>query len=158
MCFSTCARIGSLAINVLVLPIEAFTMPFDHFILIIFLQREENCKYDNTDNNENATKVCQELTNWASTTRVHNLSGFEGSLPLWPFFHTLISCSRWPLSCSYGYELITKKLWMHFRNFVPYHLFRHTYVPIRVIHVPWSGTTPALLGLYGLSDEFFTGP
>jgi hypothetical protein len=55
---------------------------FDHFVLILFLQREGNCKHDNTNNSENATKVCQELTNQASATIVHNLLGFEGSLPL----------------------------------------------------------------------------
>jgi hypothetical protein len=101
MCFSASASIdGSI-----VLPVKAF----DHFILILFLQREVNCKHDNTDNNENGTKVCQELTSRASATGVHNLSGFKRSLPLLPLFHTLISGSRWPLSRSCSYELVTKK-------------------------------------------------
>jgi hypothetical protein len=82
MCLFTSAGIDGSAVNGLVLPVEAFTVLFDHFFLILFLQREVNCKCDNTNNNENATKVCQELTNRASATGVDNLSGFEGSLPL----------------------------------------------------------------------------
>jgi hypothetical protein len=62
MCFFTSGGIDNLAINGLILPVEAFTMPFDHFILILFLQREANCKLDNTVNSENATKVHQKLT------------------------------------------------------------------------------------------------
>jgi hypothetical protein len=149
----------STTLQLIILLVEAFTVPFDHFILILFLQREAKCKRDNTDNSENAPKVCQELTSRASTTGVPNLSGFEGSLPLWPFFYTLIVGDYSPLSHSCGYELVTKKkLWMHFSNYFIYHLFRHTYMPIRAICVPWSATTSALSGLDGLSDEFFAGP
>jgi hypothetical protein len=82
MCFSASASIDGSTVNGLVLPVEAFTVHFDHFFHILFLQREANYKCDNTDNNENVTKVCQKLTSQASATRVHNLSGFEGSLPL----------------------------------------------------------------------------
>jgi hypothetical protein len=82
MCFFTFAGIDDPTVNGFVLPVEAFTVPFDHFFLILFLQREANCKHDNTDNNENATKVFQELISRASAIGVHNLSGFEGSLPL----------------------------------------------------------------------------
>jgi hypothetical protein len=82
MCYSASSGIDNLAVNGLILLVEAFTVSFDHFILILFLQIEANCKCDNTDNSENATKICQELTSQASATRVHNLSGFEGSLPL----------------------------------------------------------------------------
>jgi hypothetical protein len=109
MCFSTSTGIDGPTINGLVLPVKAFTMLFDHFVLILFLQREAKCKCDNTDNNENAIKVCQELTSRAFATRVHNLSGFEGSLPHRPLFHTFISGDRWPLSRSCGYELVTKR-------------------------------------------------
>jgi hypothetical protein len=117
MCFSGPAGIDSLAVNGLILPIEVFTVLFGHFILILFLQGGGNCKCDNTDNSENATKVWQEVTSWASTTGLRNLSGFEGSLPLWSFFHTLISAGHWPLARSSGYELVTKKkLWVHFSN------------------------------------------
>jgi hypothetical protein len=41
MCFSTSAGIDGLAVNGLVLPVEAFTVPLDHFVLILFLQREQ---------------------------------------------------------------------------------------------------------------------
>jgi hypothetical protein len=82
MCFSASAGIDSLAVNGLILPIKAFTMLLDHFVLILFQQREENCKPDNTDNSENATKVYQKLTSRVCATGVHNWSGFEGSLPL----------------------------------------------------------------------------
>jgi hypothetical protein len=82
MCFSTSTGIDNLTVNGLVLPVEDFTVSFDHFVLILFLQREVNCKCDNTNNNENVTKVYQELTSQASATGVHNLLGFEGSLPL----------------------------------------------------------------------------
>jgi hypothetical protein len=82
MCFSASAGIDGLAVNGLVLVVEVFTVLFDHFFLILFLQREANYKHDNTDNSENTTKVCQELTSRASATGVHNLSGLEGSLPL----------------------------------------------------------------------------
>jgi hypothetical protein len=79
---SASAGIDRLVVNGFVLLIKAFTMLLDHFILILFLQREANYKCDNTNNSKNATKVYQELTSWASTTSVHNQSGFEGSLPL----------------------------------------------------------------------------
>jgi hypothetical protein len=51
MCFS--------ATTVLLLIVEAFIMFFDNFFLILFMQREVNCKCDNTDNSENVTKVYQ---------------------------------------------------------------------------------------------------
>jgi hypothetical protein len=82
MCFSTPTGIDSLVVNGLILLVEAFTVLLDHFILMLFLQIEENCKRDNTDNSENATKVYQELTIRASATGVRNWSGFEGSLPM----------------------------------------------------------------------------
>jgi hypothetical protein len=82
MCFFASAGIDDLTVNGLLLIVEAFTILFDHFFLILFLQRETNYKCDNTNNNENVTKVCQELTSRASATEVHNLSGFEGLLPL----------------------------------------------------------------------------
>jgi hypothetical protein len=44
---------------------------------------------------------------------------------------------------------------MHISNYFPYHPFRHTYVPIRVVRVPCFAIASALSGLYGLSDEFF---
>jgi hypothetical protein len=78
MCFFASAGIDGPTVNGLVLPVEAFTILFDHFFLILFLQREANCKCDNTDNNENTITVRQELTSRASATGVHNLSGFEG--------------------------------------------------------------------------------
>jgi hypothetical protein len=59
MCFSSSIGIDSLAIDGLILPVEAFTVPFDHFVYILFLEREANCKCDNTDTSENPTKVCQ---------------------------------------------------------------------------------------------------
>jgi hypothetical protein len=62
MCFFASTSIDSLVVNGLVLPVETFIVPFDHFVLILFLQIEINCKCENADNNENATKVCQELT------------------------------------------------------------------------------------------------
>jgi hypothetical protein len=63
MCFYASAGIDGPTVNGLILPVEAFTVPFDHFFLILLLQREANYKCDNIDNNENATKVYQELTN-----------------------------------------------------------------------------------------------
>jgi hypothetical protein len=57
MCFSASAGINNPAINGLILPVETFTVLLDHFVLILFLQREANYKCDNTDNSENATKV-----------------------------------------------------------------------------------------------------
>jgi hypothetical protein len=62
MGFSASVGIHSLVINGLVLLVEVFTMPLDHFLLILVIQREANCKHDNTDNSENATKVYLELT------------------------------------------------------------------------------------------------
>jgi hypothetical protein len=82
MCFFASAVIDGPTVIGLRLVVQTFPMFFDHFFLILFLQRETNCKRDNTDNSENVTKVCQQLTSRASTTGVHNLSGFEGSLPL----------------------------------------------------------------------------
>jgi hypothetical protein len=52
MCFSTSAGIDSMAVNGLVLPVEAFTMLLDHFFLILFLQTEANYKRDNINNSE----------------------------------------------------------------------------------------------------------
>jgi hypothetical protein len=82
MCFSTSAGIDGPVVNGLLLIVEAFTVLFDHFFLVLFLQRETNYKHDSINNSENVIKVCQELTSRASATGVHNLSGFEGSLPL----------------------------------------------------------------------------
>jgi hypothetical protein len=82
MCFFASAGIDGPIVNGLILIVEAFAVLFDHFFRIIFLQREVNCKRDNTDNSENVTKICQELTSQASATGVHNLSGFKGSLHL----------------------------------------------------------------------------
>jgi hypothetical protein len=82
MCSSTSTGIDGPTVNGLLHVVEAFAILFDHFFLILFLQREANCKCDNTDNSENVTKEYQELTSQASTNRVHNLLGFEGSLPL----------------------------------------------------------------------------
>jgi hypothetical protein len=160
MCFSASASIDDPIINELLLIVEAFTVLFDHFFLILFLQRETNYKCDDTNNSENVTKVCQEHTSRASTTGVHNLLGFEGPLPLWPLFHTFISGGRWPLARTCGYELVTKnKMWMHFSNYFPCHPLTHTYMPIRAIRVPsWSAYASALSGPHRLSDEFFTGP
>jgi hypothetical protein len=59
MCFSASTVIDGPTINGLLLEVEAFAMFFDHLFLILFLQREANCKCDNTDNSENVTKVCQ---------------------------------------------------------------------------------------------------
>jgi hypothetical protein len=59
MCFSSSVGIDGLAVNGLLLVIEAFVVFFDHFFLILFLQRKANCKRDNTDDNKNVTKVCQ---------------------------------------------------------------------------------------------------
>jgi hypothetical protein len=50
MCFYASAIIDGLAINGLLLVVEAFVMFFDYFFLILFLQGEGNCKCDNTDN------------------------------------------------------------------------------------------------------------
>jgi hypothetical protein len=62
MYFFASTSIDSLTVNRLILPIKAFTMLLDDFILILFLQTKANCKRDNTSNSENATKVYQELT------------------------------------------------------------------------------------------------
>jgi hypothetical protein len=78
VCFSASAGIDGLTIN------GSFRQPNPSLccLTILFLQREANCKRDNTDNNENATKVCKELTSRAFATEVHNLLGFEGSFSL----------------------------------------------------------------------------
>jgi hypothetical protein len=78
MFFSAPASIDGLTVNGLLLVVEAFSILFDHFFVILFLQRETNYTCDNTNNSENVTKVCQELTSRASATEVHNLSGYEG--------------------------------------------------------------------------------
>jgi hypothetical protein len=49
MCFFTSVGIDGPTVNGLVLPVEAFIVSFDHFFLILFLQREANYKCDNTD-------------------------------------------------------------------------------------------------------------
>jgi hypothetical protein len=59
MCFSASAVIDGLTIYGLLLVVKAFAIFFDHFFLIVFLQREVNCKRDNINNSENVTKVCQ---------------------------------------------------------------------------------------------------
>jgi hypothetical protein len=59
MCFSAFTVIDGLAVNGILLIVEVFAVIFDHFFLILFLQGEANCKPDNTNNNENVTKVCQ---------------------------------------------------------------------------------------------------
>jgi hypothetical protein len=59
ICFSASTVVDGLTINGLHLVIEAFTMFFHHVFLIHFLQGEENCNRDNTDNSENVTKVWQ---------------------------------------------------------------------------------------------------
>jgi hypothetical protein len=59
MCFSASTVIDGLAINGLLLIVEAFAVFFDHFFLIHFMQGEANYKCDNTDDSENVTKVCQ---------------------------------------------------------------------------------------------------
>jgi hypothetical protein len=59
LCFSASVVIDGPTVNGLLLVVEVFIMFFDHFFLILFLQREANCKRDNTDNSENVTKVYQ---------------------------------------------------------------------------------------------------
>jgi hypothetical protein len=59
MCFSTSAVIDGLTVNGLLLVVEAFTIFFYHFFLILFLKREANCKLDNINDSKNITKVCQ---------------------------------------------------------------------------------------------------
>jgi hypothetical protein len=59
MCFFASTVIDSPAVYGLLLIVEAFAMFFDHFFLILFLQREANCKHNNIDNSENETKVHQ---------------------------------------------------------------------------------------------------
>jgi hypothetical protein len=59
MCFSASGVIDGPTINELLLVVEAFTVFFDHFFLILLLQSEASCKRDNIDNSENVTKVCQ---------------------------------------------------------------------------------------------------
>jgi hypothetical protein len=83
MCFSTSAGIDDLTINEIVFLVEAFTILFDHFFLILFLQREVNCKQYNIDNSENATKVCQELTSWSALLPLECTTcwGLKGHFP-----------------------------------------------------------------------------
>jgi hypothetical protein len=59
MCFSVSAVIDGLVVNGLLLIVEVFAVFFYHFLLILFLKGEANCKHDNTDNSENLTKVYQ---------------------------------------------------------------------------------------------------
>jgi hypothetical protein len=56
MCFPASAGIDSLAVDGLLLVVEASTILFDHFFLILFLQRETTCKCDNTNNSKNVKK------------------------------------------------------------------------------------------------------
>jgi hypothetical protein len=58
-CFSASAIIDDPTVNGLIIVVEAFAVFFHHFILILFLQGEANCKRDNIDNSENVTKVWQ---------------------------------------------------------------------------------------------------
>jgi hypothetical protein len=58
MCFSTSTVIDDPTVNGLLLVVEVFTVFFDHFFLIFFLQGEANYKNDNTDKSKNVTKVC----------------------------------------------------------------------------------------------------
>jgi hypothetical protein len=81
MCFSASGGIDSLAVNGLVLAVKNFTMPFDHFVLLLFHWSAQLVR-DNTSNSENATKIYKELMSRASATGVHNLLGFEWLLPL----------------------------------------------------------------------------
>jgi hypothetical protein len=76
MCFFASAGLDSSVVNGLILRVELFTMPLDHFLLILGLQREANWKRENIGNSENAIKVYQELTSRACATRVHKWSGF----------------------------------------------------------------------------------
>jgi hypothetical protein len=95
ICFSAFAVIDGPTVNGLLLIVEAFTVFFDHFFLIFFLQEETNYKCDNTDNSKDVIKVCPLL--------------------LWPLFNTFIFGGRWPLAHSCGYELVRKnKVWMYF--------------------------------------------
>jgi hypothetical protein len=59
MCFSASSIIDGPNVNGLLLIVEAFTIFFDHFFLILFLQGEAYCKQDNTNKSENVTKVYQ---------------------------------------------------------------------------------------------------
>jgi hypothetical protein len=59
MCFFASAVIDGPTVNGFLLIVDVFTIFFDHFFLILFLQGEANCKCDNTNNSENVTKVCQ---------------------------------------------------------------------------------------------------
>jgi hypothetical protein len=59
MCFYASAVIDGPIVNGLLLIVEDFVVFFNHFFLILFLQREANCKRENTDKSENVTKVCQ---------------------------------------------------------------------------------------------------
>jgi hypothetical protein len=59
MCFSASTIIDGPTVTGLLLVVDVFTVFFDHFFLIVFLQREANCKRENTDNSENITKVYQ---------------------------------------------------------------------------------------------------
>jgi hypothetical protein len=59
MCFSASTVMDGTTVNGLLLVVEALAVFFDHFFLILFLQREAICKRENTDNHENVTKVCQ---------------------------------------------------------------------------------------------------
>jgi hypothetical protein len=58
MWFSASAIIDDLTVNGLPLIVGVFAVFFDHFFLLLFLQGEANCKYDNIDKSENLTKVC----------------------------------------------------------------------------------------------------
>jgi hypothetical protein len=65
MFFSASAVTYGPTVNGLLLVVEAFTVFFDHFFLILFLQREGNCKCDNTNNSEKCNKSMS-ITNQSS--------------------------------------------------------------------------------------------
>jgi hypothetical protein len=94
MCISTSTGIDGPTVNGLLLVVESFAVLFDHFFLIPFLQRETNCKCDNTNNSENVTKVCQELTVEFLPPECTTCQGLKGHFPCGPLFHTFISGSH----------------------------------------------------------------
>jgi hypothetical protein len=104
MCFSASASIDGSTVNGLVLPVEAFTVHFDHFFHILFLQREANYKCDNTDNNENVTKYVKNSPVKLLPPECTTYRGLKGHFPYDPSstlsyeaaigqFHTLVGTS-----------------------------------------------------------------
>jgi hypothetical protein len=143
MCFSASTGIDSLSVNGLVLPMKAFTMLLDHLALYFSAKEKQRVNVTTPIIVRMQQKYIKnapvELVPLECTTSQR----LKGHFPCDPS-STLYS-GRWPLSCSFRYKLIEKeKLWMHFHNYFPYHAFRHTYVPIRTIRVPWSATTSTL--------------